>query len=413
MQFTKHQTAVLSKIALAVTIVAIFLVSSVGSLQASAATTISQQRVGAMNAPVFTHKLSCRPDPGDGLEYLELPPPRSEFLPGRGRGAGDGLQRPRAGGLSIHQSGRRLVSVPGAQGPNVDQYGRWIINATHFPSVGGENGIKALADYVHGLGLKFGIYETAGISEQAVKENTKVLGTKYTADEIATKVPQNNYNCGGMVDVNYAKPGAQAYVNSIVSELASWGVDYIKLDGITNHNVPDIRAWSIAIVQSGRPMVLDTTQGSFTIQIAPQLVKYSNQWEFKPDIEINGPDEGSAPSCSIPPFTGCLSVFPLSSYSHWSDRFDAVANWQPFGGPGGFNDYDSIQVGDGPANAGMSFAGEQSELSLWALGSSPLILGVDLTSEVTNAYGTSSSSPPGRSRSPFEPPSYPGGSRRD
>jgi hypothetical protein len=168
-------------------------------------------------------------------------------------------------------------------------------------------------------------------------------------------------------------------------------VDYIKLDGITNQNVPDVRAWSIAIMQSGRPMVLDTTQGSFTMKIAPELVKYSNQWEFKPDIEINGPDEGSAPNCSITPFTGCLSVFPLTSYSHWSDRFDAVANWQPFGGPGGFNDYDSIEVGDGPTNAGMSFAGEQSQLSLWALGSSPLILGVDLTSKVTNAYGTSSS----------------------
>jgi hypothetical protein len=279
---------------------------------------------------------------------------------------------------------------PGPQGPNVDQYGRWVINASHFPSVNGENGIEALASYVHNLGLKFGIYETAGISEQAVTKNTKVLGTSYTADEIATTTPQNNYNCGGMVDLNYSKPGAQAYVNSVVDELASWGVDYIKLDGITNQNVPDIRAWSIAIAQSSRPMVLDTTQGSFTIKIAPELVKYSNQWEFKPDIEINGPDEGSATACSTPPFTGCLRVFPFTSYLHWSDRFDAVANWQPFGGPGGFNDYDSIEVGDGPTNAGMTFAGEMSQLSLWALGSSPLILGVDLTSQVTNAYGSSS-----------------------
>ncbi len=283
---------------------------------------------------------------------------------------------------------------PGPQGPNVDQYGRWVINTTNYPNIGSENGIKALAAYVHSLGLKFGIYETAGISMQAVAKNTPVLGTPYTADEIATKIPQNNYNCGGMVDLNYNKPGAQAYVDSVVDELASWGVDYVKLDGITNRNVPDIRAWAAAIEQSGRPIVLDTTQGSFTIKIAPALKQYSNQWEFLPDIEINGPDEGSANACNSAPYTGCLSVFPLTSYSHWMDRFDGVANWQPYGGPGGFNDYDSIEVGDGPANSGMPYAAEQSQLSLWALGSAPLILGSDLTSKVTNHYGSSSALDP-------------------
>ena len=57
---------------------------------------------------------------------------------------------------------------PGPQGPNVDQYGRWVINSTNYPREGSENGIEGLAAYVHSLGLKFGIYETAGISEQAV-----------------------------------------------------------------------------------------------------------------------------------------------------------------------------------------------------------------------------------------------------
>jgi hypothetical protein len=191
------------------------------------------------------------------------------------------------------------------------------------------------------------------------------------------------------VDIDYSKPGAQAYVNSVVDELASWGVDYIKLDGITNSNGPDIKAWHAAILQSGRPIVLDITQGSFTIKIAPLLKRYANQWEFKPDIEINGPDEGSASGCNGPPFPGCLSVFPLTSYPHWSDRFAAVANWQPYGGPGGFNDYDSVEVGDGSADSGMSLAASESQLSLWALGSAPFILGVDLTKAVTNAYGTS------------------------
>ena len=294
-------------------------------------------------------------------------------------------------------AGYRYVNIddnwyecPGPQGPNVDPYGRWVINNTEFPSVGNENGIQVVSAYVHSLGLRFGVYLTPGISDQAVMQNTPILGTSYHADDIATSTAQNNYNCGGMTGINYVAPGAQAYVDSVVDELASWGVDYIKLDGITNSNVADIEAWSAAIRQSGRPMVLNITQGSYTIKIAPELEQYANQWEFSPDIEINGPDEGSADACNAPPFTGCLSVFPLTSFAHWKDRFNDVAKWQPYGGPGGFNDYDSIEVGNGTANSGMSLAAEQSQLSLWALGSAPLILGGDLTSAVTNAYGTSS-----------------------
>jgi hypothetical protein len=278
---------------------------------------------------------------------------------------------------------------PGPQGPNVDANGRWVVNSASYPSAGSQNGIQALAAYVHRLGLKFGIYETAGISSQAVKENTPILGTSDTAAGIATTKQQNNYNCGGMLKINYSKPGAQAYVNSVVDQLASWGVDYIKLDGITNGNGADVKAWQAAIRQSGRPMVLDITQGSFTVKLAPLLAKYANQWEFAPDIEINGPDEGSANACNNAPFTGCLSVFPLTSYGHWSDRFGDVAQWQPYGGPGGFSDYDSIEVGDGTPDSGMTLAASESQLSLWSLGSAPLILGVDLSTSVTNTWGTS------------------------
>ena len=278
---------------------------------------------------------------------------------------------------------------PGSQGPNVDADGRWVVNTATYPNVGSENGIQALASYVHGLGLKFGIYETAGISGQAVSENTPILGTSDTADGIATTTSQANYNCGGMDAIDYSAPGAQAYVNSVVDELASWGVDYIKLDGITDTNGPDIKAWQAAIQQSGRPMVLDATEGSFDTALAPTLDEYANQWEFSPDIETNGPDEGSADACNSAPYTGCTSVFPLTGYASWDDRFDSVAQWQPYGGPGGFNDYDSIEVGNGSADSGMSLAASETQLSLWSLGSAPLILGGDLTSSVTNAYGTS------------------------
>jgi hypothetical protein len=255
---------------------------------------------------------------------------------------------------------------PGPQGPNVDPYGRWMTDSSKFPAQGDTDGIKVVADYIHSLGMKFGIYVTPGISKQAVKRNTPIKGTSYTASQIAnSSVMEQNYNCKGMVRIDYNKPGAQEYTNSWVDMLAAWGVDYIKLDGMTDSNEADVKAWSNAIRQSGRPMILDVTQGNLTIAIAPTLVKYANQWEFAPDVECYDCEKGG-------------SSYPLTSWAKIADRFNYVAEWQPYAGPGAFNDYDSIEVGNG-ANNGLTPVERQTQISLWALGAAPLILGVDLT----------------------------------
>ena len=255
---------------------------------------------------------------------------------------------------------------PGSQGPNVDANGRWVTDPTVFPPQGGKNGIQVVADYVHSLGMKFGIYVTPGISAQAVAQHSVIAGTNYTADQIAEpSVTENNYNCGGMVRIDYTKPGAQAYTNSWADMLASWGVDYVKFDGISNQNTADIKAWSAALRQTGRPMVLNITQGSYTSKIAPTLMNYANQWEFAPDIECYDCESGD-------------NSYPLTSWSNVENRFDYVAAWQPYAGPGGFNDYDSIEIGNG-TNDGITPTERRTQLSLWAMGASPLILGVDLT----------------------------------
>jgi hypothetical protein len=255
---------------------------------------------------------------------------------------------------------------PGPQGPNVDAYGRWVTDPSRFPPQGDTNGIKVTADYMHSLGMKFGIYVTPGISKQAVSRNTPIKGTEYTAAQIAeSNVEEANYNCKGMVRIDYNKPGAQEFVNSWLEMLAGWGVDYIKIDGMSNSNAPDVEAWSKAIGRSGRPMVLDVTQGSYTQDLAPTLMKYANQWEFAPDVECYRCEKGG-------------SSYPLTSWVDVAKRFDYVAEWQPYAGPGGFNDYDSIEIGNG-SNDGLTPVERETQLSLWALGASPLILGVDLT----------------------------------
>ena len=268
---------------------------------------------------------------------------------------------------------------PGRQGPNVDRYGRWVVRASKFPAgPGGENGIQAVAGYVHSLGLRFGIYVTPGISKQAVARNTPILGTRYTAGQIATTTRQANYNCGGMVGIDYSRPGAQAYVSSIVDEFARWGVDYIKLDGITDRNIADIQAWSNAIRQLGRPMQLDVTEGSYTVALGPTLDRYATQWEFSADIENYG---GKG----------------LTNFANVAQRFYTLRLWEPrYGGRvfDGYNDFDSVEVGNCtnpvgstnrfgsvsyPDGDGITLPERQTVLSLWALAASPLILGVNLT----------------------------------
>jgi hypothetical protein len=94
-------------------------------------------------------------------------------------------------------------------------------------------------------------------------------------------------------------------------------------------------------------------------------MKYADQWEFAPDIECE--------KCPSPPEADYI----LTTWTEIAKRFDLVAEWQPYAGSGRWNDYDSIEVGNG-SHDGLTADERQSQLSLWALASAPLILGVDL-----------------------------------
>jgi len=72
------------------------------------------------------------------------------------------------------------------------------------------------------------------------------------------------------------------------------------------------------------------------------------------------------------------SSFPLTDWRNVAARFDAVASWQPFGGQSGWNDEDSVEIGNGPRD-GLTVPQRQTVLSLWSLAGAPLILGTDLT----------------------------------
>jgi hypothetical protein len=250
-----------------------------------------------------------------------------------------------------------------AIGPAVDSYGRWIPDPAAFPSgPGGKSGIALVAHYVHRLGLKFGLYVTPGISAQAVAQNTPIEGTRYHASDIATTKAEKNYQCHGMVGIDYSKPAAQKFIESWAREFASWGVDYLKLDGVGDFDVADVRAWSRALQATGRPIHLELSP-DLAISRANAWRKYAQGWRTGRDIEC---------------YCSTVSSYPLTDWENVSSRFDEVAAWAPYGGPGGFNDYDSIEVGNGPGD-GLTVSERKTQLSLWALAASPLILGSDLT----------------------------------
>ena len=113
----------------------------------------------------------------------------------------------------------------------MDEYGRLIPAPNRFPSSEGGKGFKPLADYVHSLGLKFGIHIMRGIPRQAVAKDTPILGSKLTARDIARSNSVCFWN-PDMYGVDANVEGAGAYYDSIFKLYASWGVDFIKCDDI-------------------------------------------------------------------------------------------------------------------------------------------------------------------------------------
>lgn len=248
-----------------------------------------------------------------------------------------------------------------ANGFVVDSYGRWTADTTRFP-----DGIKGLADYIHAKGLKFGFYVTPGIAKNAVVKNTPIEGTSYHAQDIAdTSLTEKNYNCKNMYHIDYSKPGSQEFVNSWARQFASWGVDYLKIDGVGSADIPDVQAWDTALRATGRPINYSLSN-NLPISYASTWRKLANSWRTQGDVECYcGPGPNG-------------SGYPLTDWSHVYSRFGSAASWQPYAGPGGWNDLDSLEIGNGD-QVGLTADQRRSAFTLWAMAASPLLLGTDLT----------------------------------
>ena len=121
------------------------------------------------------------------------------------------------------------------------------------------NGLGPVVRRARKLGIKVGLHLMRGIPRKAVELNLPIKGTKYRAKDIADTTSVCKW-CAYNYGVDMSKPGSQEFYNSLVAQLADWGIEFIKADDI----VPfpnEVVAMAKAVANCGRPVVLSLSPG--------------------------------------------------------------------------------------------------------------------------------------------------------
>jgi alpha-galactosidase len=236
-----------------------------------------------------------------------------------------------------------------------DAWGRLLPAENRFPSAAGGAGFAGLAEHIHRKGLKFGIHLMRGIPRQAVAANTPILGTRYHARDIADTSSVCSWN-GDMYGVDMRKPGAQAYYDSVFALIASWGVDFVKVDDLSRpYHQPEVEAIRRAIDSSGRPMVLSTSPGITPLSAGEHVARHATMWRISDDF-----------------------------WDKWPEllaQFQRLHEWTPHRGPGHFPDADMLPLGVIALGRPTRLTPDEqiTMLSLWCIARSPLMHGGDMT----------------------------------
>lgn len=248
----------------------------------------------------------------------------------------------------------------------MDCYGRLQPAPARFPSSAGGRGFGPLAEYVHGLGLKFGIHIMRGIPRRAAQEHCAVLGTDTTANLVADPASICPWN-PDMYGV-YDTPEGQAYYDSLLSMYAQWGVDFIKCDDICDSQLYRERPFSgwaetrmlhRAIEKCGRPIVLSLSPGPAHIDRAWEYADCANMWRITDDF---------------------WDKWELLKAMFWRCEL-----WQDHVKKGFFPDCDMLPLGYLGKGFGQerftNFTREEQKtmMTLWCMFRSPLMVGAELT----------------------------------
>ena len=237
------------------------------------------------------------------------------------------------------------------KGLGLESFGMCVVHPARFP-----NGIKALINHAHEKGLKFGVWLMRGIQREAVKQNLLIPGTKFYSRDIADTTDICVWS-GMNYGVDMTKPGAQEYYNVIIDTLASWGIDFIKVDDVVP-NPMEIIAIANAIEKGGHKIVFSLSPGDVHHQAHLPYYKRANMLRITRDIWDN----------------------PLSI----EKGFFAWEKFQGISGPGFWPDLDMIPFGrlDVINKDARQSNFDQNQMKTFitqrAMAASPLIIGGDL-----------------------------------
>ncbi|MFI9638666.1 alpha-galactosidase [Micromonospora sp. NPDC051925] len=242
----------------------------------------------------------------------------------------------------------------------MDANGRLLPDTTRFPSAAGTNGFKPLADHVHAQGLKFGVHLMRGIPRQAVADNVPILGTNCRANQIDNSTTAAWLNL--MWGLDMTNPCAQAYLDSVFQLLASWGVDFVKVDDIAapTYRQAEIEGYRLAIQHSGRPMVLSLSPGATPLASGPHVQSNAHTWRIVNDLWDNW--------------------YALDAL------FDQLRNWTPYRTKGAWPDPDMIPIGrlstygpvGSPRYSNLTADEQRTLMTLWVINRAPLMWGGNL-----------------------------------
>lgn len=243
----------------------------------------------------------------------------------------------------------------------MDEYSRLIPAPNRFPSSAHGKGFAPLAEYVHSLGLKFGIHIMRGIPRQAVHRNTPIKGTDKTAAQIAKTASICSWNTD-MYGVDASKEGAREYYDSIFELYASWGVDFIKCDDIARelpHEESELIMLSDALKGCGRDMILSLSPGPALLEKSELYKRTANMWRITDDF-----------------------------WDKWEllyNMFERAEKWCTHTGAGHWPDADMLPIGpilqDYDKNNRTAFTKDEqiTMMTLWSIFRSPLIIGGEMT----------------------------------
>ena len=240
--------------------------------------------------------------------------------------------------------------------PTLDEYGRLLPDPMKFPSSTNGAGFKPLADYIHARGLKFGLHLMRGIPREAVKRNAPIFGSSHHATDIASTNNLCQWN-PDMYSVDMSQPGAQEYYDSVFKLLASWDLDFVKVDDLARpYHKDEIEAIRKAIDKSGRNIVLSMSPGPTPLAEASHVISDANMWRLTDDFWDNWRLLKHA-------FKTCDDWTPYRGDGHWPDP-----DMLPLG---------AVRVGPKMERNWTRFTRDEQRtlITLWCISRAPLMFG--------------------------------------